>query len=227
LNIQIGRSSVSFKTAAKADWFKNTLFVIAADHATEEIQYPQYNTVWGYFSIPLIFYRPGREDMGMKDELVQQVDILPSILGYLGYDQPYVAFGRNVFSSKDRPFAFNYLNNTYQFFQGNYLLQFDGQNSIALFDFKADPFLKNNEMNVPPDTVSEMQARLRALIQQYNNRMVDDNLTREVNWTFYLRRKIKPSPTDLLSEIMINVLHVIICFQCFDALEYLILLSLR
>lgn len=102
--------------------------------------------------------------MGMKDELVQQVDILPSILGYLGYDQPYVAFGRDVFSSKDRPFAFNYLNNTYQFFQGNYLLQFDGQNSIALFDFKADPFLKNNEIQALPDTVSEMQARLRALI---------------------------------------------------------------
>jgi phosphoglycerol transferase MdoB-like AlkP superfamily enzyme len=178
-----------FETAAKTDWFKNTLFVITADHASEEIHYPQYNTVWGYFSIPLIFYEPGREDMGMKDELVQQVDILPSILGYLGYDQPYVAFGRNVFSAKERPFAFNYLNNTYQFFQGDYLLLFNGQKSIALFDFKKDPFLKSNEVNALPDTVSQMQARLRALIQQYNNRMVDDNLTKEGSQLKVLSKK--------------------------------------
>jgi phosphoglycerol transferase MdoB-like AlkP superfamily enzyme len=178
-----------FQTAAKTDWFKNTLFVITADHASEEIHYPQYNTVWGYFSIPLIFYEPGREDMAMKDELVQQVDILPSILGYLGYDQPYVAFGRNVFCAKERPFAFNYLNNTYQFFQGDYLLLFNGQKSIALFDFKKDPFLKNNEIQALPDTVSEMQARLRALIQQYNNRMVDDNLTKEGSQLKVLSKK--------------------------------------
>jgi phosphoglycerol transferase MdoB-like AlkP superfamily enzyme len=127
--------------------------------------------------------------MAMKDELVQQVDILPSILGYLGYDQPYVAFGRNVFCAKERPFAFNYLNNTYQFFQGDYLLLFNGQKSIALFDFKKDPFLKNNEIQALPDTVSEMQARLRALIQQYNNRMVDDNLTKEGSQLKVLSKK--------------------------------------
>jgi hypothetical protein len=100
-----------------------------------------------------------------------------------------VAFGRDVFSSKERPFAFNYLNNTYQFFQGNYLLQFDGQKTIALFDFKADPFLKNNKINTLQDTVSDMQARLRALIQQYNNRMVDDNLTKEGSQLDVLSKK--------------------------------------
>ncbi|MCX8492261.1 MAG: sulfatase-like hydrolase/transferase [Cyclobacteriaceae bacterium] len=178
-----------FQSAAKTDWFKNTLFVLTADHASAEIQYPQYNTAWGYFSIPIIFYQPGLEDVGMKDELVQQVDILPSILGYLGYDQPYITFGRDVFNPSERPFAFNYLNNTYQFFQGNYLLQFDGQKSIALFDFKGDPFLKNNQVNALPDTVSEMQARLRALIQQYNNRMVDDNLTKEGSQLEVLSKK--------------------------------------
>jgi phosphoglycerol transferase MdoB-like AlkP superfamily enzyme len=168
-----------FQTASKTDWFKNTLFVITADHASAEIQYPQYNTAWGYFSVPLIFYEPGQGSIEMKDELVQQVDILPSILSHLGYDQPYVSFGRDVFNTSERAFAFNYLNNTYQFFQGSYLLQFDGQKSIGLYDFKADPFLKENEINSQIDTVSAMETRLRALIQQYNNRMVDNNLTKE------------------------------------------------
>jgi hypothetical protein len=66
---------------------------------------------------------------------------------------------------------------------------FNGQKSIALFDFKRDPFLKSNEVNALPDTVSQMQARLRALIQQYNNRMVDDNLTKEGSQLKVLSKK--------------------------------------
>jgi phosphoglycerol transferase MdoB-like AlkP superfamily enzyme len=168
-----------FATASNMPWFKNTLFVITADHASAEIKYPEYNTAWGYFAIPLIFYEPEKGVKEMKDEIVQQVDILPSILGSIGYDKPYIAFGRNVFDKKEEPFAFNYLNNIYQSFRGNYLLQFDGVKSIGLYDFKSDQFLKTNLVKTLPDTVQKLELRLKAFIQHYNNRMVDNDLTRE------------------------------------------------
>ena len=88
-------------------------------------------------------------------------------------------FGRNIFDPREVPFAFTYLNNQYQFFQGSYLLQFDGNKSTALFDFKTDVFLKTNLLPALPDTVSKMETKLKAFIQQYNNRMVDNNLTGE------------------------------------------------
>jgi phosphoglycerol transferase MdoB-like AlkP superfamily enzyme len=168
-----------FKKARTMPWFKNTIFVITADHASAEIQVPEYNSAWGYFSIPIFFYQPGENGGGLKPEIIQQVDIMPTILGMLKYDKPYVAFGRDIVHDRSRPFAFNYLNNTYQLFRNDFLLQFDGTKSTALFRFKEDKFLKNNLVSDLPDTVSSMELSLKAFIQQYNNRMVDNNLTTE------------------------------------------------
>ena len=160
-------------------WFKNTLFVITADHASAEIQVPEYNSVWGYFSIPIFFYHPGENSGGLRQEIVQQIDIMPSILGYLHYDHPYIAFGRDVFHDSVKPFAFNYLNNSYQIFRGDYLLQFDGSKATTLYQFKKDKALHNNLVTELPDTVRSMETSLKAFIQQYNNRMVDNSLTTE------------------------------------------------
>ena len=168
-----------FKTASAMPWFNNTLFVITADHASAEIQVPEYNSAWGYFPIPIFFYHPGENGGGLRQEIVQQIDIMPSVLGYLHYDHPFVAFGRDVFHDSVKPFAFNYLNNVYQMFSGDYLLQFDGSNAKTLYQFKMDKTLKNNLVNELPDTVQHMETSLKAFIQQYNNRMVDNNLTIE------------------------------------------------
>jgi phosphoglycerol transferase MdoB-like AlkP superfamily enzyme len=168
-----------FQTASKMPWYKNTLFVISADHASAQIKIPEYNTAWGYFSIPIFFYKPGSDWRSFDSEIVQQIDIMPTVLGELHYDKPFVAFGRDVFHDKTRPFAFNYLDNTYQSFRGDYLLQFDGTRSVGLYDFKRDRQLGSNLLSQLPDTVSAMENQLKAFIQQYNDRMVDDNLTME------------------------------------------------
>ncbi|GHN03131.1 sulfatase [Cytophagales bacterium WSM2-2] len=168
-----------FNTASKMPWFNNTLFVITADHASAEINVPEYNTASGYFAIPVFFYKPGENGGGLKPEIVQQIDIMPTVLGYLHYNKPYVAFGRDIFHDKASPFAFNYLNNTYQIFRNDYLMQFDGRSATSLYQFKKDKFLKNNLLTQLPDTISVMSNSLKAFIQQYNNRMVDNNLTPE------------------------------------------------
>ena len=168
-----------FETASKMPWFKNTLFVFTADHASAEIQYKQYNSIWGYFSIPIFFYKPGEDWSSFKPEIIQQIDIMPTILGYLNYDKPYVAYGRDIFKEETEPFAFNYLDNNYQVFMTNYLLLFDGTKSTALYDFKKDLGLQVNLLTQFPDQVTKMEVKIKAFIQQYNNRMVDDDLTAE------------------------------------------------
>ncbi|MFM8911733.1 MAG: sulfatase-like hydrolase/transferase, partial [Flammeovirgaceae bacterium] len=165
-----------FANARTMPWFNNTIFVLSADHASAEIQFQQYNSPSGYFAIPIVIYEPGSVAKPMRNEIVQQTDILPSVLGIMHYDQPYVAFGRDVFSA-DEPFAFNYLNNTYQAFMGDYLLQFDGVRSIGLYNFKKDPSITQNLMATESGMTEKMERKLKAFIQQYNNRMVDDNLT--------------------------------------------------
>lgn len=168
-----------FEKAQTMPWYKNTLFVITADHASAQIRLKEYNTAWGYFSIPVFFFEPGNPPMSMTPEIIQQIDIMPTVLSHLHYDKPYVAFGRDIFDRDRRPVAFNFLDDTYQSFAGSYLLQFDGEKSVGLYDFKGDRMLTNNLLNQLPDTVRRMETELKAFVQQYKNRMVDDNLTVE------------------------------------------------
>ena len=160
-------------------WYDNTLFVFTADHPTAAIHYQEYNSAWGYFSVPIFFYDPGSNWSSFSEDIIQQVDIMPTVLGYLNYDEPYFAFGRDIFKNDTEPWAFNYLDNMYQAFVGDYLLQFDGSKSVGLFDFRHDIALKNNLIEQKADVVATMEPKIKAFVQQYNNRMVDDNLTLE------------------------------------------------
>lgn len=166
-----------FHTASAMPWFKNTLFVITADHASAQTRLADYQSPVGYFEIPIFFYKPGADWHEMNPTIIQQIDIMPTILGELNYNKPFLAYGRDIFRDRTRPFAFNYLDNTYQAFRGNYLLQFDGNRSTGLFDFTTDRRLNVNLISQLPDTAAAMESYLKAFIQQYNNRMVDDNLT--------------------------------------------------
>ncbi|MFD0941870.1 LTA synthase family protein [Pedobacter boryungensis] len=165
-----------FATASKMPWYKNTLFVLVADHAT--VSYlPEYQTTPGYFSIPILFYYPGGDLKGKTDKLIQQADIMPTVLNYLNYNKPYFAFGFDAFSPKNNNFVINNNDGSFSFYQGDYLLINDGQKSTALFNLKTDRLTKNNLINKRPEVQNSMEKYLKAFIQQYNNRMIKDQLT--------------------------------------------------
>lgn len=168
-----------FEKASRAPWFKNTLFVITADH-TSQSERPEYLTESGIFAVPVIFYQQGSNLNGHVDAIAQQIDIMPTVLGYLGYDKPYVSFGCDLLSTPPaQTYAVNYVNGVYQFHKGAYLLQFDGAKSIAFYDFVTDRLLKNNLLDTLPDVQASMERELKAIIQQYMVRMNTDKLTVE------------------------------------------------
>ncbi len=161
-----------FEKASKQSWFENTLFVITADH-TNQTNHFEYQTEIGIFSVPIIFYHSNDEKLkGYKKELAQQIDIMPSVLSYLGYDLPFISFGCNLFKTpEDKRFVVNYVNDIYQYIEGDYLLQFDGEKSIGLYKFKDDVFLKNNLTGIESEIQNKMENKLKAIIQQYMERM--------------------------------------------------------
>ena len=165
-----------FAIASKRLWFKNTLFVLTADHSNEAY-HPEYLTPIGNFSVPLVFYHPGNPELkGMDSTVVQQMDILPSIMHYLNYDGEYISFGVNVFDKEANHFAVNYNNSTYQFIKGNYVLQFVEEKNISLYNYILDPLLINNLLGKKPEIQAEMEMKLKAFIQQYNSRMINNEL---------------------------------------------------
>lgn len=170
-----------FDKAKTKNWYNNTLFVITADH-TNESHHSAYKTDLGLFEVPVIFYAPGDTTITPayhENIIAQQIDIMPTVLGYLGYDKPYVSFGINLFKSPAHDtFAVNYNNGIYQFIKGDFLLQFDGQATIGMYNIKTDRLLKNNLIGTLKEQ-HEMEHFLKAVIQQYMQRMNNDKLVEQ------------------------------------------------
>ncbi len=165
-----------FKKISKEPWYKNTLFVFTADHASSEVIFEESHANAGLYAVPIIFFKTDNSLAEYRHEIAQQIDIMPSVLGYLHYDKPYVAFGRDLFREKSKPVAFNY-RDAYYFYRDEYALSFDGKKTLGLYNFTTDTYFKENLLSQKGDVASEMETQLKAIIQQYNNRLVGNKLT--------------------------------------------------
>lgn len=164
-----------FETASKMPWYENTIFVLTSDH-TNMAYHDEYVTDRGVFEIPIIFYTPNGDLVGERDGISQQIDIMPTVLGYLGYDEPYVAFGCDLLSTPAaETFAVNDNNGIYQLFKGDYMIQFDGKKVIAVYAFKTDRKLQHNLLN-QVGAQEGMRLELESIIQQFMERMINDDM---------------------------------------------------
>ena len=165
-----------FATVSQEDWYENTLFVITGDHAVDG-HLPEYKTAEGAFTTPVIFYAPGTDFEGFNDStVVQQTDIMPTVFSMLGVRDKYIAFGNNMFDPEAPHFAYNYYNGAHQLIEGDWMLQFMNERTIGLYNLIEDRYMKNNMVDKRPELQASMERRIKALIQQYNNRLIDNEL---------------------------------------------------
>ena len=166
-----------FNTMKKYPWYENTVFVITADHTNQTLSH-EYTTDRNVFKVPILFYHPGSNIKKISPKLVCQTDITPSILDYLGFDEPYIAFGNSFFSQTDTlGYVVNYSEPLYQISKGEFFLQFDGQKETGFFKPETDIFLKDNLIGTHKEEEDEMLKLLKAEIQQYHERMIENRLT--------------------------------------------------
>ena len=166
-----------FERASREPWYKNTIFVLVADH-TNQSTHDVYKTDLGLYSIPIIFYTPDGTLTPLHEAstIAQQTDITPTLLHLLGYNKPYLAFGDDLLSvSPEQSWAFSYNAGVYQLVKGDLMLQFDGNRTTAVYRFKTDPLLKENLVNRLPEQ-QQMELLLKAIIQQYMSRMNENRL---------------------------------------------------
>lgn len=168
-----------FLTAQKQPWYKNTIFVLTADH-TNMLDHKEYATDLGLYRVPILFFDPsGEMPRGRRHCIAQQIDIMPTLLGYLGYDKPYVGFGTDLLHTPDnQTWAVSNANGIYQFVKGDYVIQFNGSKVIAAYNYKTDWMLTRNLINEPSlrNTFQGMESTLKAMIQNYMQRMTENQL---------------------------------------------------
>ena len=166
-----------FERASREPWYRNTIFVLVADH-TNQSSHDVYKTDLGLYSIPIIFFTPDGSLEPRLDQatIAQQTDITPTLLHLLAYDKPYLAFGDDLLSADPAgTWAFSYNAGIYQFVKGDLLLQFDGHKTTGVYRYKTDTLLKHNLVGQLPEQQS-MEQQLKAIIQQYMSRMNENRL---------------------------------------------------
>ncbi|MBL7923903.1 MAG: LTA synthase family protein [Bacteroidia bacterium] len=165
-----------FQEAAKQVWYKNTLFIITADHSGPAGT-PYSSNRLGAYHIPLIFYMPDTSMGAVHAETAQQTDILPSALHLLHYRGSVSAFGRNLFEG-EKGWSLNYANNTWEIITDSYVLQHDGHEAGHFFNRK-DSLLRHNlkGMNIPEEDT--LTVFLKAILQQYQHGLIHNQLVKQ------------------------------------------------
>jgi phosphoglycerol transferase MdoB-like AlkP superfamily enzyme len=164
-----------FREISDKPWFRNTLFVITADHTNESI-HKEFQNDFGSYSIPIIFFKPGSDLKGMKKRIAQQIDIMPTILNYLNYDKDYIAFGTNLLDDSRESFAFNTNGSSYHLYMRDHILEMMDNRAMGLYNFRSDRYLESNLISKEPDLVNIMMEKMKAVIQSYNSRLIDNDM---------------------------------------------------
>ena len=147
-----------FETAQQQDWYHNTLFVITADHPGQGLG-KAYNDYGGWYRIPMMFFDPSDTTRPcMSNDIVQQIDIMPTLLDMLGVDAPAVCFGHSLLRHDSH-------NKGWHVVFGNGYHQLERQGRIAI--------LSPHKTVGREDDINFLQA----VVQTYAQRLLNNQLS--------------------------------------------------
>jgi len=168
-----------FESASKTKWYDNTLFIVVADHTPATYDAEYYREI-GNMHIPLVFFHPSSVDSlfkGRSDKVVSQTDVMPGILHLLGYQEPFMAFGKSMFDSLDG-YSASQIGNAYLYFSTvdslHYLTLFENEKTTGIFGL-TDKFQEKNLLGEKQLMI--LETRLKAMIQTYNHALIHNEMT--------------------------------------------------
>jgi phosphoglycerol transferase MdoB-like AlkP superfamily enzyme len=165
-----------FETAKKQPWYKNTVFVLCADH-TAATNNPKYNQRTEMYKIPIVFFDPsGRLNKEKNQDLFQQVDILPTLLDVLNIKTNYYSYGNSYFQTHEKE-AVAYLDGSYYYFHNNFLLSFSQEKARYLYRLDSKSNKVVDSMKKHYKESKKMERRLKAIVQRYNRDLIHNQTT--------------------------------------------------
>lgn len=154
-----------FSRYENEEWFRNTIFVFVADHVSSEQFSDEFRSSPGSYQVVGFIHAPESSLVGEHHQVVSQVDIMPTLLGLLGEDEPYFAFGRDIFGEhENEPISVSYDNNMFQAITAEHLVLFDEKSVVAVYS-KDDVRHEHNLLGQVD--VSSIEQRMKAMIQSY------------------------------------------------------------
>lgn len=146
--------------ASKQTWYKNTLFVFVADHGAA--MDADYDVSLAYNHIPILFFDPSAKTKETRTQMAGQIDIVPSILGYLGLTFENQSLGINLFQ-KERPYSLFNADDKYAVIDHEWLLIVKKEGDVGLYQYSKKS--KKNEAASRPELVEKMNTYAKSHLQ--------------------------------------------------------------
>jgi phosphoglycerol transferase MdoB-like AlkP superfamily enzyme len=162
-----------FRLARSRPYFKNTVFVLVADHTRTRDSF----TFENQHRIPLLIYEPDGHFVGVNPVVGSQLDILPTVLAFLDLKAKHSSWGRNLLRiPPDKGFAVSVVGTDLKWRDNNYLLVDNGTDSGALFlcDVHQDPECRRNVWERHEHEGKRLKATLRSYIS-LSQALLSDN----------------------------------------------------
>jgi hypothetical protein len=157
-----------FETAKTTTWFKNTLFVITADH-TSLSGVPFYSNYPGALSIPILFYRADNSLKQENKRLFQHISILPKAMQLLGFKKPIYNLGNEEMS-------LFYYSGTYFCCDDSLCYEFGNNKINRIVNYKRDSLLGTDLMNKYPELQAKQENKIKAILQTFTNDLIEDKM---------------------------------------------------
>ena len=116
----------------------------------------------------MVIFKGDNSLQGVNKNVVQQIDIMPTVLDLLNYNKGFFAFGKSMLTSES--WALSYLANKYYFISENGFLINKGEDYQLFKDWDLTKKLEVKEEDI---------RKLKAIKQQYNKAMIENKLLYE------------------------------------------------
>lgn len=163
-----------FEAAQREEYFKNTLFVIVADHAEGTGE----KSLIELFKIPCLFYAPLFLKPSIDSTVHSQVDILPTIVDVLNLPTVHSSLGLSMLSEKEG-FAYISSGNILGWLKGEWFLIGDQEKNISLYNIHRDIKLTSNLIEGNSLTAGLMRRQVLSYLQVSTQLLRSNKIYRE------------------------------------------------
>ncbi|RAK69548.1 LTA synthase family protein [Hymenobacter edaphi] len=171
-----------FQTASRQPWYRNTLFVLLADH-TSQSQAPTYQNLLGEHKTPLLLFHPGRPlPPADAHRITQQADVPATVLDALGFgadSRQLLPFGYSVFDGQAPGRALFLSNGAHYLVHHDYVTELTADNQVRLYPYRTHQLPAQPLPNPPAAKLQQYGDELRAVAQYFTTGLLDNSLYRQ------------------------------------------------
>ena len=170
-----------FEMAQKQPWFKNTVFVIVADHCSSSAGKTE--LPMDKYRIPAMIYSPEFVATQKFSQVTSQIDVMPTVLGLLNFKYQSKFLGQDVFSKNFVPRAYIATYQDLGFIKDNYLTVISPTKNIKQYQLVQKP---------NTNTTTEFNIYYTENLLQDNPRkdLVDQTISNYQSTSFWLKNKM-------------------------------------